>query len=192
MADLATTTREHDGKAVPLIGTYTIDPIHSTVGFVVRHLMVSKVRGGFDKVEGTITVGEDPGDSAVEATIDAASVSTREAQRDAHLRSADFLDVEHFPELRFVSSQVRPSDDGWTVSGQLTIRDVTRPVTLELEFNGSGRDPYGNDRAGFSAVTEIDREDFGITYNAALEAGGVVVGKTVKIELEVEAIRQAD
>lgn len=172
-------------------GTYVIDPVHSHVGFVVRHLMVSKVRGSFDKVEGTIVVGENPVESSVEATIDAASITTREEQRDAHLRSADFLDVERFPVLRFVSTSVVPAGEHWTLVGDLTIRDVTVPVNLELEFNGAGADPYGNDRVGFSATTEIDREAFGITYNMALEAGGVVVGRTVKIELEVEAVRQA-
>jgi polyisoprenoid-binding protein YceI len=166
--------------------------MHTTVGFVARHLMVSKVRGSFGKVTGTLTIAENPLQSSVEATIDAASINTGVADRDGHLRGADFLDVERYPALTFRSRRVVPrSDATYVVVGDLTIRGVTREVELEVEFEGVSRSPYGTEVVGFTATTEIDREEFGITWNQALETGGVLVGKRVKIEISAEAVRQA-
>ena len=185
-------TRIVDGREVPPSGTWKIDPSHSEIQFFVRHMMIAKVRGRFREFEGTIHVGERPEDSRVEVVIEAASIDTRDRTRDEHLRSADFLDVERYPELRFASTSVRPGDkDRWQVTGDLTVRDVTRPVVLDVEYDGAMVDPWGNLRAGFLATTEIDRENFDITWNQALEAGGFLVGKGVRIEIDVEAIRQA-
>ena len=172
-------------------GTWNIDPSHSEVGFVVRHVMVSKVKGVFSKFDGVITVDEDPLRSKVEATIDASSIDTREPQRDAHLRSSDFFDVETHPEIRFLSTSVVPSGDDYRVTGDLTIHGVTRQVDLDLEFNGVGSDPWGGLRSGFSATTEISRADFGIEFNIPLDGGGVVVGDKIKIYLEIEAVLAA-
>ena len=184
--------RTFAGEQIPAAGTFTIDPSHTTVGFVARHLMVTKVRGRFTAVEGTIVVAEDPLASSVEVDIDAASIDTREADRDAHLRSADFLDVEHFPTLAFRSTGVaHVKGDEWLVDGELTVRGVTRAVQLELEIDGVVRDPWGNERLAFSAETEIDREEFGLTWNVALETGGVLVGKKVKFEIEGQGVRQS-
>ncbi len=185
MTDLATAT------AVLLpAGTWTIDPSHSSIEFVARHLMVTKVRGQFQTFRGTITASEQPEQSSVEVEIEAASIDTREPQRDQHLRSPDFLDAASYPNLTFRSTSVRPGrEDHWIVTGDLTIRGVTRRVELDVEFAGVVDDPWGNQRAGFSAVTEIDRNEFGATWNVALETGGVVVGKKVRVELEIEAIR---
>ena len=156
-------------------------------------MMIAKVRGRFREFEGRIRIGERPEDSRVEVVIEAASIDTRDRTRDEHLRSADFLDVERYPEVRFASTSVRPGDkERWQVTGDLTVRDVTRPVALDVEYNGAMVDPWGNLRAGFLATTEIDRENFDITWNQALEAGGFLVGKGVRIEIDVEAIRQAD
>ena len=169
-------------------GTWNIDPTHSEVGFVVRHVMVSKVKGVFSKFDGAITVDEDPLRSRVEATIDASSIDTREPQRDAHLRSSDFFDVETHPEICFVSTEVSPAGNDFTVTGDLTIHGVTRQVELALEFNGVAPDPWGGLRAGFSASTEISRADFGIEFNIPLDGGGVVVGDKIRIYLEIEAV----
>ncbi|HUF85334.1 MAG TPA: YceI family protein [Acidimicrobiia bacterium] len=172
-------------------GVWEIDASHSNVEFVARHLL-SKVRGRFAGFEGAITIGDDPSGSSVEATIDAASVDTGNPDRDAHLRSPDFLDVEQFPQLSFRSTAVtEDGEDRYRVDGDLTVRGVTRPVTLELEYLGWSDDPWGGKRAGFSAITEIDRHDFGATWNLAVETGGVVVGRKVRIELEIEAVLQA-
>ncbi|GAA1801832.1 YceI family protein [Planosporangium flavigriseum] len=186
------TTRNFAGLTIPTAGTFALDPTHTRVGFVARHLMVSKVRGNFTEVSGEITVAEDPLASSVTVRIPAASIDTRVADRDAHLRSGDFLDVETFPELTFRSTRVlQPSGDRFQLVGELTIRDVTREVTLDVEFEGVAVSPWGQEVIGFNASTEIDREEFGMTWNQALEAGGVLVGKKVKIEIEAEAIRQA-
>ena len=186
-------TRIVEGREVPPSGTWKIDPSHSEIQFFVRHMMIAKVRGRFREFEGTIHIGERPEDSRVEVVIEAASIDTRDRTRDEHLRSADFLDVERYPELRFASTSVRPGDkDRWQVTGDLTVRGVTRPVVLDVEYYGAMVDPWGNLRAGFLATTEIDRENFDITWNQALEAGGFLVGKGVRIEIDVEAIRQAD
>lgn len=177
---------------LPTPGVWELDPAHTTVGFVVRHMMVAKVRGRFTRVSGAINIAERLEDSSVEATIDAASIDTGEEQRDNHLRSSDFLDVENHPTITFRSTRVRHVETNrWAVDGELTIRGVTRPVTLDVEYEGVARDPWGGERVGFAATTEIDREDWGLTWNVALETGGVLVGKKVKIELEVEAVRKA-
>jgi polyisoprenoid-binding protein YceI len=185
-------TRDWDGLTIPAAGTYLLDAAHKRVGFVARHMMVSKVRGEFADATATITVAEDPLESSVTATIQAASITTGQADRDGHLRSGDFLEAEAFPTLEYRSTGVKSHDGNeFVLSGELTIKGVTRPVDLKVEFEGVGRSPYGQDIFGFSASTEIDREDFGLTWNVALETGGVVVGKKIKIEIEGEAIRQA-
>lgn len=171
-------------------GTWTIDQAHSEVSFVVRHLMVSKVRGGFGSFRGTITVAPDPLASAVEATIEVASVHTGDENRDNHLRSADFFDVETHPEMTFRSTAVRVDGGDHVVVGDLTLHGVTRTVELALEFNGTSGDPWGGTRAGFSAGTELSRKDFGLEWNAPIETGGVVVGDKVKINLEIQAVKQ--
>lgn len=185
--------RTVDGVEVPAPGRYTLDAAHTYVGFSVRHMAVARVRGRFENVEGTIHIDTEPTRSWVEATIDAASIDTRNPDRDAHLRSADFLDVERFPRIRFRSRQVRHvGGDRWEVDGDLTIRDVTRPVTLEVTYNGALADPWGNIRFGFEASTTINREDFGLTWNQVLETGGLLIGKEVRIEIEGEAVRTGD
>jgi polyisoprenoid-binding protein YceI len=172
--------------ALPTPGTWTIDASHSAVEFVARHLVVSKVRGRFSEFTGTVVVADPIERSSVEVVIQAASFDSNDASRDEHVRSGDFLDVEQFPTLTFKGSAPRPSGEGWVLPGELTIRDVTRPVELEVSALGVIADPWGNQKAAFSATTEIDREEFGITWNAALETGGVLVGKVVRIELDVQ------
>jgi polyisoprenoid-binding protein YceI len=185
-------TRTWDGLVIPAAGTYELDQAHKRVGFVARHMMVSKVRGEFADATATITVAEDPLASSVVATMQADSIITGQKDRDAHLRSGDFLEAEKYPALTFRSTRVKShSGNEFVLEGELTIKDVTRPVDLQVEFEGVGRSPYGFDVFGFSASTEIDREEFGLTWNVALETGGVMVGKKVKIEIEGEAIRQA-
>jgi polyisoprenoid-binding protein YceI len=172
-------------------GTWTVDPSHANVGFVARHLMVHKVRGLFSGVAGAIHVGETLDDTWVEATIYAASLSTRDDQRDGHLKSPDFLDVKNYPEISFRSTAIEDLGNGrFRVTGALTIRDVTRPITLEATLEGTATDPYGSERAAFSAATEIDREAWGMTWNVPLETGGVLVSKKVALEIEVEVTRQ--
>ena len=177
-----------------LSGTYAIDPSHSRIGFVARHAMVTKVRGSFNEFAGTGSFDADnPAASRVELTIQAASIDTRNATRDAHLRSNDFFDMENHPEIRFVSTAVEPVDaDNYQVTGDLTIRGVTRPVTVDLEYTGTAVDPYGNRRVGFEGRTTVDRKDWGINWNAALDAGGVLVGEKVVLEFELSAIRTPD
>lgn len=174
-----------------LTGTYTFDPSHSRVGFVARHAMVTKVRGAFNEVEGTGYLdASDPGNSRLEVTIQAKSIDTRNEDRDNHLRSNDFLDMENHPTIHFVSTAVEPAgDDRFLVTGDLTIRGVTRPVTVDFEFTGSATDPFGNDRIGLEGSTVINRKDWGVNWNAALEAGGVLVSEKVTLEFEVSAIR---
>jgi polyisoprenoid-binding protein YceI len=185
-------TRTWEGLTIPAAGTYVLDQAHKRVGFVARHMMVSKVRGQFVDATATVTVAENPLESSVTATIQAPSIETGQADRDAHLRSGDFLDVETYPTLEFQSTGVKShSGNEFVLTGDLTIRGITRPVVLAVEFEGAGRSPFGQDIFGFTATTEIDREDFGLTWNVALETGGVLVGKKVKIEIEGEAIRQA-
>jgi polyisoprenoid-binding protein YceI len=184
----ATLTRDHKGTQVPAPGVYDIDAKHSSVEFVARHLMISKVRGRFEDVEGSITVAEVPEESAVQVRIGAASVSTGEEQRDAHLRSGDFFDVETHPHWTFTSTAVESHGDQWKVSGDLTISGVTKPVVLDVDFEGANVTPWGSSAIGFSASTEIDREQWGLTYNQVLETGGVMVGKKIRVEINVEAV----
>lgn len=183
---MATATTSPTTVVTP--GTWEIDPTHSEVGFTARHLMVSKVRGRFSSFSGTITTAEDPSQSSVEAVIDVASVDTRDERRDNHLRSADFLDAEKYPEIRYRSTGVRQDGNYWVVDGELTVHGVTRTVPLLLELNGVSNDPYGNTRAGFSATTEINRRDFGVTLNMPMDGGGAVVSDRININLEVEAV----
>ncbi len=171
--------------------TWTIDPAHTTVEFSVKHLMISTVRGHFGAVTGTIVLDEgNPAASTATAEIDVTSIDTRQEQRDAHLRSPDFFDVEQFPSIKFQSTRVEALGGGrYNVHGSLTIRDVTREVVLETTDEGRGGDPWGGQRAGFSATTKIDRRDFGLGWNQALETGGVLVGNDIKISLEVQAVK---
>ncbi|MGZ6976268.1 MAG: YceI family protein [Acidimicrobiia bacterium] len=185
--------RACEGQRVPPSGRWNIDPSHSSLQFVARHMMISKVRGRFHKFEGTIIVAEDPLQSSVEVTIEASTIDTGDADRDTHLRASDFLDVERFPHLRFKSTSLSAGHDGkWRLTGDLTIRDVTRVVDITVEFCGVADDPWGNVRAGFLGTTEINREEFDITWNQALEAGGFLVGKGVKVEVDVEAVLESD
>ena len=172
---------------------WNIDAAHSGINFSIRHMVFSKVRGRFGKYSGTIDLDEgDLTRSSVEVTIDAASIDTGTPARDEHLRSADFFDAEQFPVLRYRSKRIEQlSEDRFRVVGDLTIRDVTREVALDVEYGGRGADPWGNQRAGFVASTSIDRKDFGLRWNQVLEAGGVLVGDRVDIELEVQAVKAA-
>ena len=192
MADNEVTTRTVDGVELPPPGTYALDVAHTQVGFAVRHMAVSKVRGRFTKFDGTIQVAEDPTQSSVNVTIDANSVDTQDETRNNHLRTNDFFDVENHPTWTFVSTSIVPDGKGkWKLTGDLTIRGVTRPVTLESSLEGVVKDPYGNLRTGFSASAVIDREDFDVSFGAVMDAGGLVVAKKVTIEIEAEAILQA-
>ena len=170
--------------------TWTIDAAHTEVGFEVKHLMISRVRGRFGAVTGTIELdAEDPTRSSVTAEIDVTSIDTRQEQRDAHLRSADFFDVENFPSIGFRSSRVERVGDRYRVTGALTIRGVTREVVLDATDEGRGRDPWGGERAAFSASLVIDRRDFGLTWNQALETGGVLVANDIRVTLDVQAVK---
>ena len=191
ITESAPITRVVDGAEVPAAGRYELDPSHSHVGFSVRHLMVSKTKGRFADVLATIVIADDPQASSVEVEIPVASIDTRDETRDGHLRSADFFDAENHPTLRYRSTKVTPAGkDRWTVDGELTVRGVTLPVPLQVVFEGGARDPWGSSRIGLTAHGEVDREAFGLTWNQALETGGVLVGKLVKIDIEAEAIRQ--
>ena len=170
-------------------GTWTVDPSHSEVGFVVRHLMVSKVKGRFGGVSGTINVAPDVLQSSVQASVDVTSIDTRDERRDAHLRSADFFEAEKFPTMTFTSTGIRQSGDSYLLDGDLTIKGVTKSVTFDLELNGVGPTPAQGLVAGFSAETEISRKDFGLEWNVALETGGVMVADKVTILLEIEATK---
>jgi len=176
-----------------LTGTYTLDPAHSRIGFVARHAMVTKVRGAFNEFEGTAVIdGENPSKSTASVTIKVDSVDTRNAQRDGHLRTNDFLDIETYPEIRFVSTSIEhEGGNDFQVTGDLTIKDVTKSVTIPLEYQGAAKDPFGNDRVGFEGSVAINRKDWGITWNAALEAGGVLVSEKVTLEFEISAIKTA-
>jgi len=177
--------------AAATAATYTIDSAHSSVGFKVRHMMVSKVTGSFGEFSGTVEYVEGQPDRwAAAATIKTASVNTNDAKRDGHLRNADFFDAEKYPEITFASTGVSQKGGGWVLAGDLTMHGVTKPVELELEFNGAITDPWGNDRIGFSAKGVLDRRDFGITYNTVLDKGGVAVSDEVELLLEIEAIAQ--
>ena len=176
------------------VTTWKIDPAHTLIEFSAKHMMITTVKGRFAEVEGTITVDlRDPDRSHVEADIAAASIDTRTEQRDQHLRSADFLDVERFPTITFRSRRVEGAHaregDRFTVTGDLTIRGITREVTLDCTFAGTNKDPWGGQRAGFTATGKIDRRDWGLTWNQALETGGILVGNDIKISIEAQAVR---
>jgi polyisoprenoid-binding protein YceI len=177
-------------------GTWTIDPAHSDVGFVIRHLMISNVKGHFTAFEGRIVTAADPLDSEVTATIDMASIDTANPMRDDHLRSADFFAVDEHPTMTYRSTGIRPDGDGYLMDGELTLKGVSRPIVLELEVNGFGFDPFAPDpatgaRAGFTATGELNRSDFGITYTGPIPGGGVTLSEKVRIVLEIEAVLQA-
>jgi polyisoprenoid-binding protein YceI len=184
-------TRTVDGAEVPVAGTYELDLSHSSVAFSVRHLMVSKTKGRFGDFRGTVTIADDPLASSVEVEIAAASVDTRDETRDGHLRSADFFDADEHPTITYRSTKVTSAGRGrWAVDGELTVRGTTVAVPLEVTFEGGARDPWGGARIGFTAHAELDREAFGLTWNQALETGGVLVGKQVRIDIEAEGIQQ--
>jgi len=172
---------------------WNLDTVHSSINFSIRHMVVSKVRGRFAKFSGALNLAEgDLTRSVVEATVDASSIDTGTPQRDTHLRSADFFDVERFPEMRFRSTRIEKLDgDRYRVLGALTIRDVTREVALDAEYGGRATDPWGNERVGFVAKAVLDRKDFGLAWNQVLEAGGVLVGDRVEVELDVQAVKAA-
>jgi polyisoprenoid-binding protein YceI len=185
-----TGARTWNGASLPAPGTFSVDPAHSRVGFVAKHLMVTKVRGAFAEVEGTVVIPDDPTAARAEATMQASSISTGSPDRDAHVRSGDFLDVETYPTVSYRSTGVTAvSGNEFTVDGELTIRDVTRPVKLAVEIEGPAGDPWGGERIALTARGEIDREEFGLTWNVALEGGGVLVSKKVVLEIEAQAVR---
>ncbi|MBC9957849.1 YceI family protein [Yimella sp. cx-51] len=174
-----------------LNGTYVIDPSHSSIGFVARHAMVTKVRGVFNEFDGKATTGENLEGASIDVTIQVASVDTRNSDRDAHLHSADFFDAEKYPTITFKSTEVTGKGDSLQVIGDLTIKDVTKSVTIDFDYEGGATDPFGNERVGFEGKTVVKRADFGLTWNAALEAGGVLVSDKVTLEFDISAIKQA-
>lgn len=175
-----------------LAGDYLIDPDHSRIGFVARHAMVTKVRGSFDDFTGTARIGADATDSSTSITIRTASITTNQTQRDNHLRSADFLDADNHPEISFRSTSVELVEpETYRVTGDLSIRDVTRPVIVDFEFTGIAKDPMGNVRAGFEGRSTINRDDFGVSFNALLDTGGVMVSNKIVLEFDVSAIKQS-
>ena len=182
-ATTATTIRGY------VAGKWSIDPVHSEVGFSVRHMMVSKVRGRFTEFSGDIVTGDRPEDSSVTAEISLSSINTGQEQRDAHIRSADFFEVETYPTMTYRSPGVRVEDGDFVVDGDLTLKGVTRSVPLHLELNGFGPDPFGGTRAGFTATGEINRRDFNVTFNAPMANGGVVVADKITLHLEIEAVK---
>jgi polyisoprenoid-binding protein YceI len=184
-------TRAFQDLTIPAPGTFDLDQAHSRIGFSARHMMVSKVRGHFGDFTGSITIADEPLASTAEATIKTASIDSGSADRDKHLTSPDFLDVEKFPEITFRTIRVTARNGtDLTVLGDLTIKDVTKEIELDLDLEGVGMSPWGKQVLGFSMTAEINREDFGITWNVGLETGGVLVGKTVKLEIEGEAVRR--
>jgi polyisoprenoid-binding protein YceI len=186
-----TDTRTLTGIPGYVAGTWSIDPVHSEVGFTVRHMMVSKVRGRFRTFSGQIVTGASPLDSAVTAEIDLSSIDTGNEQRDAHIRSADFFEVETYPTMTYRSTGVRADGDVYILDGKLTLKGVTRDVPLALEINGFGPDAYGGTRVGFTAIGEINRRDFGVNFTAVMETGGAVVSDKITIQLEIEAVLQS-
>jgi polyisoprenoid-binding protein YceI len=181
--------RTHRDREIPVAGVYLIDPAHTSVEFVARHLMITRVRGRFADVSGVITIDEVPERSHVEVEVNVASIATGIADRDVHLRGDDFLQVVEHPTMTFRSTRVDASEsDSWLVTGDLTVRGIARPVRLQVEFDGAGSSPAGDQRISFSAAAEVDREQWGLTWNLPLESGGVLVGKQVRIELSVQAV----
>lgn len=185
-----TLTRTAADTTVPAAGTYEIDPAHSSISFQVRHLGLSKVRGGFEHFTGVVRVAEDPAHSSVEVQIDASSFTTGNEDRDGHITSPDFLDVEQHPTLDYRSTGVRQEGERWQVDGELTAVGISRPVTLDVEFEGAGEDPWGNGRVAFSAETEIDRDEWGVSWNQTLESGGLLIGRKITIVIDVQAVAQ--
>jgi len=184
------TTRDYQGLEIPAAGTFSLDPAHTRVGFVARHLMVSKVRGSFVETSGTITIAEDPTQSQVDVSVVVSSVHTGVDARDNHLRSGDFFEAEQFPTIEFRSTSLTPKGGNeFVLAGELTIKGKALPVELDVEYEGVTVSPWGKQVIGFTATGEIDREDWGMTYNQALETGGVMISKKIKLELEIEAIR---
>lgn len=188
---MSVATREINGTTLPAAGTWVLDPSHSHFGAVARHLVVTKVRGEFGEVAGSFTIAEDPAESSAELTIQAASITTGTEDRDNHLKSPDFLDVDNFKELRFRSTSLELDGTSGKIHGDLTIRDITKPITLDFEFLGVITDPFGNDKAAFSAAGELNREEWGLVWNVPLESGGVLVSKTFKLEIEAQAVLQS-
>lgn len=191
MSTASAATRRLGGVELPAAGEWKLDPGHAEVGFVGRHFMMTKVRGRFHGVDSTIVVGERPEDSKVTAVIDMASLDTGDKSRDDHLKSADFFDAEKFPKATFASASVIWKGTSGSAVGNLTIKDVTRPVTLEIDYLGYAKDPWDNDRIVFSAKGKVNREEWGLTWNMVLETGGLMVSKEIELVLEFEAIRQA-
>ena len=187
---MSTATRTIDGTETPVRGVWAIDPSHTTVEFIGRHLVFTKVRGRFTDVSGSVTISDDPNASAVEVTLDAGSLTTGNADRDGHLRSADFFDVESHPQITFKSTNVAWKGSEGSVTGDLTVRGVTKPITLDVELGGVVTDPWGGNRAVFSARGEVNREDWGLTWNMPLEKGGLLVSKNIQFEIETEIVLQ--
>jgi polyisoprenoid-binding protein YceI len=191
MTDTATSTttviRDVDGRQVPTAGPWNVDPTHATIEFSARHLMVSKVRGRFTDYDARLVIAEQPEDSSLHVELQAASLTTGDEGRDGHLLSPDFLDVENHPTISFTSTEIVPTGDRtWQVTGDFTIRDITKPLTLDVEFGGAATTPWNTQAAFFSAKGEFDREDWDLTWNQPLAGGGVLVGKKVQIEIDVE------
>ena len=192
MTQLLSILRTHDDREIPAPGKYAIDPAHTSVEFIGRHLMITKVRGRFPEVSGTITIDDEPERSHVEVELQVASLDTGNSDRDGQLRSPDFFNADEYPAITFRSTEVEAGTSGtWALTSDLTVRDVTRPITLEVDFDGANVSPIGDERIAFSAAAEVDREDWGLTWNMALETGGVLVGKKVRIELNVQAVAAA-
>ncbi len=188
---MSSTTDLAPGSAITNLaaGVWTVDASHSTIGFVARHLMVTKVRGRFASFSGTLTIADDPFASKVEASVDIASVATGDDTRDGHIKSADFFDAETFPNMTLVSTGIDKDGSDYVLHTDLTIKGITKPVDFELQFDGVSGDPWGGTRAGFSAEAEVNRKDWGLAWNVALETGGVLVGEKVKIQLDIQAVK---
>jgi polyisoprenoid-binding protein YceI len=183
-------TANTEATTIPgyVAGTWDIDPVHSEVGFTARHMMVSKVRGRFTQFSGELVTAPDLLQSSVTATIELTSIQTGNEQRDQHIRSADFFEVDKYKTMTYRSTGLRPEGDHYVLDGELTLRNVTKQIQLKLELNGFGPDPYGGTRAGFTATGELNRSDFGVNFNATLETGGVVVSDKIGLQLEIEAV----
>jgi polyisoprenoid-binding protein YceI len=191
MTEAVVAARQVGGRTVPAAGVWELDPAHSSFEFVARHMM-AKVRGRFTQFSGTIQIAEIPEQSSAKIEIDVDSVSTRDDRRDGHLRSGDFFEVEKFPTISFTSTALRPLDEHnrWELDGELTMKNVTRPVTWQLEFHGADQDPWGGHRAAFSAWTEVDRNDWDLSWNAPLETGGFLLSRNIRLEVDVELVKQ--
>ncbi len=190
---MSTSAASAQATAIPgyVAGTWQIDPVHSQIGFSARHMMVSKVRGHFETFDGTLVTAEDPAQSTVTANIDLRSITTSQAQRDEHLRSADFFEVEQYPTMTFHSTSLREGGDGFVLDGELTLKGVTKPVSLSVEINGFGPDSFGGTRCGFTANGEINRRDFNVNFGG-VQNGVVVVGDKIGLHLEIEAVLDTD